>query len=102
MTPDIVNPTPKSRFTAAEQNIKDHHALLENPAFQKAEDFALLSYQRSLAKTVGTDPNPQVAAVVAGLKLTGVQEFLAEFHNLAEKPVETQPPGINRTLNQRA
>ncbi len=99
MTPSQVNPTPKTRFQSDEANIKAHHDLLENPAFQKAEDFAVMSYNRSIALATATDTNPQVASMVAGWKLAGVQEFLAEFHSLAEKTVAVQPPGQKRTLD---
>jgi hypothetical protein len=101
MTDAQVNPTPKSRFQAEDANIKAHHALLENPAFQKAEDMTLLSYQRSLAHDTGTNTNPQVAAMVNGWKLAGVQEFLAEFHNLAEKKIETPPAVKTRMVDHK-
>ena len=99
MTSDQVNPTPKARFQTEDANIKAHHALLENPEFQKAEDLTMLNYARSLAKDTITNANPQVAGMINGWKLAGVQEFLAELHNLAEKPVPLQPPGVQRTLD---
>ena len=104
MTDQIVNPTPKARFQQAEANIKAHHELLQNPAFEKAEDAALMSYNRSLAFQLVNAKDPQQAQVygmVNGWKLAGVQEFLAEFHNLAEKPVPLQPPGHARTLDHK-
>ena len=103
MTPNQVNPTPKTRFQT-EEAIKAHHALLENPAFQQAEDMALLSYGRSLAHNLVTIQNPQeaqVASMANGWKLAGVQEFLAEFHSLAEKPIEVTPPGKARSLDHK-
>lgn len=103
MTPEQVNPTPKSRFQAEEVNIKAHHELLQSPAFQRAEDMALLSYNNTLAHQLVNAPNPQEAQVcgmVNGWKLAGVQEFLATFHSLAEKPVVATPPGQARTLSK--
>lgn len=40
--------------------------------------------------------------MVNAWKLTGVQEFLSEFRNLGEKPVQAQAPGIARVLNHEA
>jgi len=101
MTAAQVNPTPKARFQESDANIKAHHALLENPDFQRAEDFTLLSYHRSVAFAQANDANPQVAAMVAGWKLAGVQEFLHEFRTLAEKPLAVMPPGQARTLDHK-
>lgn len=103
MTPEQVNPTPKSRFQSVDTNIKAHHDLLESPAFQRAEDMALLSYNNTLAHQLVNAANPQeaqVSGMVNGWKLAGVQEFLATFHSLAEKPVVVAPPGNARTLGK--
>lgn len=100
MTPSQVNPTPKARFQT-EQNIKEHHALLETPAFDRAEDLALLEYARKLSLELGNSQNPQVQGMVNGWKMTGVHEFLSEFRNLGEKPVVVEPPGIARRLDHK-
>lgn len=102
MTDQQVNPTPKARFQAVDNNLKAHHDLLENPAFQRAEDMAVMNYNRQLAFNLVNAANPQEAQVngmVNGWKMAGVQEFLAEFHNLAEKRVQVTPPGMKRTLD---
>ena len=59
-------------------------------------------YQRKLSVNLGTSQNAQVEGMVMGWKLAGVQEFLAEFRNLGEKPLITESPGIARTLNHQA
>jgi hypothetical protein len=104
MTADQVNPTPKARFQAEEANIKAHHELLQSPAFQKAEDLALMNYNRQLAFNLVNAANPQesqVHGMVNGWKMAGVQEFLAEFHNLAEKKITATAPGLARTLDHK-
>jgi hypothetical protein len=83
-----------------DSNLKAHLELIANPAFQRAEDLALLSYSRSLATELvdPKNPNPQVTAVQNALKLAGVQEFLHVFRTMADKPIEVTPPGVARTL----
>jgi len=96
-----LNPTPKSRFQSEDANLKAHHDLIQNPAFQRAEDLALLNYSRSLARELvePKNPNPQLTAMQNALKLAGVHDFLHEFRMLAEKPIESTPPGKARTLD---
>ena len=67
---------------------------------------AWLHYNRVLASQLAAPQNPQgpprnsqQEAMVNGYKLLGVQEFLAEFRGLAERPIEVLPPGKARTLN---
>lgn len=99
MSDHQLNPTPKSRFQATDANLKAHHEMLATPAFQRAEDLALLNYGRNLSDQMKDTANPQVLGMVNAWKLAGVHEFLHEFRILAEKPVEMQPPGKARTLN---
>jgi hypothetical protein len=99
MTADKLNPTPKVRFQKIESNLKAHYNLLEDPAFDRAEEMALLNYTRTLSEQMATTQNPQVLGMVNAWKLAGVQEFLHEFRTLAEKQVVVTPPGLARTLN---
>jgi hypothetical protein len=101
MTADQLNPTPKAKFQSEEANVKAHHALLESPAFEYAEQVAMLQFSRSLAKELETSGNPQLTGMVNGFKLLGVQQFMAEFRMLAEKGTAPQPPGVARTLDHK-
>lgn len=99
MTASQVNPSPKERFHQSENNVKEHHDLLQSRVFQRAEEFALAHYQRIISRQLGESKNQQVDGMVNGWKLVGVHEFLSELHNLAEKPTVTQSPGLARTLD---
>lgn len=101
MTNAQVNPNPKARFQEVEANIKGHHAVLENPTFNLAQDMALLEYNRKIALELGASQNPQVQGMINAWKLAGVQEFISEFRNLAEKVIPAQPPGLARTLDHK-
>ena len=102
MTAAQINPTPKARFQEKSGAIEAHHNLLESDHFDRAQDMALLEYQRKLSVNLGTSQNAQVEGMVMGWKLAGVQEFLAEFRGLAEKGITVQPPGIARVLDHAA
>jgi hypothetical protein len=99
MTAAILNPSGKSRFQEIKGAIENHHSLLARPEYQLAEDFALLHFQRIMAHETDISENPQVTAMTNAWKLAGVNEFLNEFRNLAQKPLTPQAPGINRVLN---
>ena len=101
MSPTIVNPTPKIRFQAIKGAIDAHHTLVQTESFGRAKDFALLEYQRKLAKNLGATPaqGQQIEAMANAWKLQGIEEFMAEFMLLADKPVEVQPPGVGRVLD---
>lgn len=90
------------RFQSHGDRVKNHHAILESDDFQHAEDMAVLHYQRILALGLGKSANPQVDGMVVAWKLAGVQEFLAEFRNLAEAPIKAETPGLSRTLNHNS
>ena len=105
MNQATINPSPKTRFQEIKGAIEAHHALLQAESFQRAEDMALLHYQRILALQI--DPKlpgdeQQVRAMVNGWKLQGVQEYLSEFRNLGEKVLTAQPPGLMRVLDHEA
>lgn len=102
MTAATVNPSPKSRFLETKGAIEAHHGLIQTESFQRAKDAALLEYQRKLATNLGVSQNAQVEGMVMGWKLAGVQEYLAELLNLAEKPMVAQAPGLSRILNHEA
>lgn len=100
MTSQQLNPSPKDKFQKNESFVKEHHDLLANPAFDRAEDVAMLSFSRSLAKDLeDAGPNAQLVAVQNGIKLLGVQQFIAHFRMLAEKPLTIEKPGLSRTLS---
>lgn len=84
MNPPPTNPSPKTRFQESPDNISRHKALLETRELQRGLDFALAEYSAQLALSVSENPN---LATVAGLKSTGVHEFLMTFKTLAAMPV---------------
>lgn len=104
MTSAQLNPTPKAKFQSVKANIAGHHALLENPAFDRAEQAAMLSYSRTLANELANaaGPNSQLQSMINGWKLAAVQEFMHEFRMLAEEPVVVEAPGLARQLNHKA
>lgn len=98
MYPPAINPTPKQRFQESPDNISKHKALLENRELQRAIDFSLAEYSAQLALTVSENPN---LATVAGLKSTGVHEFLMTFKMLATnppKPVHTPSQNLDHKV----
>lgn len=82
--PAVLNPSPKTRFLASGNNIATHREMVDNAAFQRAADFALMEYQAILCQR---ESNP----AVLGMKIMGAQEFLQTFRLLSEK-VQLKPP----------
>lgn len=83
----VFNPSPKSQFRESAVNIREHRALLENPAFERALQFAQLEYQRHSASLI-RDGN---GALAHGYKLLGVQEFLSCLKLLSEETLVSAP-----------
>ena len=80
MSKVVFNLPPKARFQESGGNISQHRDLLQNVAFQRAIDWALLQYQRQLCEEQ-LDMNQSAAAY---LKLKGAQEFVRCLFMLAE------------------
>lgn len=99
MTQSEINPHAKQRFQSIPGQIDAHHEMLASVPFQRAEDMAMMYYTRALAGNIAKSQNQQQEAMINGLKMLGVQEFLAEFRALGEKSIEVIPPGRARTLN---
>lgn len=106
MTRRQLNPSPAERFREIKGAIEAHHALLALPAYQLAEDYAVMHYARVVAsqqvKLVNPNEsprNPQQDAMIAGVKVLAVQEFLDEFRALAEPPPEPVTAPKIHTLN---
>ena len=91
----LANPTPKSRFIESSQNISSHRKLVDDPAFQRSLDYAMLEFANTLART-SIEPQ-DISLGAAGLKLRGAQEFLHIFRNLSEQPKDL--PKIARLDN---
>lgn len=102
MTQAEINPHSMERFQNIPGACDAHHELLANPAFQRAEDMAVLFCNRAWSSNAAKSQNPQQEAMINGIKSLGVQEFLATFRGLAERPLEVLPPGRSRTLNHNA
>lgn len=77
------NPTPKSQFVAKTENLKAHHALVENEVLRAHLQIALLQYQRIQAEK---NSNELGGYAACQLRLQGANEFLDLFFNLAESP----------------
>ena len=80
--------TPKDRFFENPANITNHHALTDSVAFNLAVDTALLEYAARNAWEVASKPSTeqQTAAVAAGYKNVGAQEFVNILKRLSEIP----------------
>lgn len=74
------NQSPKQRFLSMSQWVGEHRQMVDNQAFMRACDFAMLQYQQQAASQIG-DLN---TASAAGLKMQGAIEFLAVLRNLSE------------------
>lgn len=86
-TPPNINPTPRAKFQAPVNNVKDHRALLELPAFDRAIDSALLEYQRLLADQ-SRDGN---SAMAVGFRSMGAVEFVNILKTLGESSTVVTP-----------
>jgi hypothetical protein len=86
----ITNPTPKARFQQSKINLQQHRQMIEQDAFDRACDFALMEYQRILSQQSTTFND----AAANHFKVTGAMEFLQQFRNLAE--MSSQPKIVDR------
>jgi hypothetical protein len=82
------NPTPKSEFLKDPQNIKRHHAFVEDSYLRKSMEVALMEMQRRAA--AGTDTTNFNFCAASHLRLLGAQDYLEIFLNLAEQ----MQPGV--------
>ena len=89
--------SPKTRFGLSDQNISKHRAMVDQPEFQRACDFAMLHFAQGLSVTNLTEEERTMGA--AGLKLRGAHEFLNIFKNLSEKPELPKPMPRTDNLN---
>lgn len=90
----IDNPRPKARFQLSNENVAKHRDMVDNRAFERGADFAMLEYQAELAQK---ENNP----TVLGLKLVGAQEFLQTFRLLSETAKLTPPIRANDNLQSQ-
>ena len=84
MSQVVTNPSPKQRFIESKDLVSKHRDLVASSQFQMAADLALLEYQRQLSMTPFDNYN---ACAAAHMRMTGAQEFLQQFRNLAETVV---------------
>jgi len=93
---EITNTTPKFRFIESGNNVTQHRKMVDQPEFQRACDFAMLSFSLAVSQTPITQEELSLGA--AGLKLRGAQDFLSIFRNLSEQPKVPSnivPVGLN-------
>ena len=79
-----MNLTAKARFLESNDNISTHRKLIDSKEFQRAADFAMLSFSHAVSQAP-VDPQ-EMSLGAAGLKLRGAHEFLSIFRNLSEAP----------------
>lgn len=84
--PLVAYPTPKAKFQAEAAYVREHKALIQTPAFERAIDTALLQFSNQLSKT---PPSDMGGAASSYLRLLGAQEFAHLLFNLAEQPIAT-------------
>lgn len=89
--PRFVNPYPKARFLASNDNVNKHRDMVDSRTFERACDFALLQYQAELCER---ESNP----TVIGLKIAGAQEFVKLFRLLSEDVKVKPTPRPNDNL----
>lgn len=77
------NPTPKSQFAGVPENVKKHHALVQDDRLRYAMDCALADYNRQLCSMNATDLG---SCASLHLRMKGAQELAEIFFNLAEVP----------------
>lgn len=76
-------PSAKDRFRSSPENISRHTALVDSKEFQRALDFAFLSYQEYLTRNASDGPT----AMASMVKLSGAREFVEQFlRTLADAP----------------
>lgn len=83
------NPHPKNLFCTSAQNIDEHHALIQSPAWQRAVVTAQMQLVRDLctgASSKLADPNYLQAAALAFARIQGMHDFVNIISNLAEIP----------------
>lgn len=93
-----VVPTPRGRFMATPENIKQHNQLLENAAFRRALDVGIAEYTRTIVGLAGSnslvDPNVDFAIGACFEKISGAHEFIEVLERLAvpykERPATTE------------
>jgi len=97
-TNPITNPSPRIRFQESGDNISKHRDLVDNAAFQRGCDFAMLEY----AKTMALESVDGNTAVATAMRLRGAHEFLQIFRNLSEKSQPPKETPAMANLNHRA
>src|SRR6266446_9571429 len=91
------NPTPKGEFVSSADNLKAHHALIEQPAFERAIITALAEFTRQAAMSTPGDATPAAAQM---FRIQGAHAFVDVLMHLAETPTNiVQVPRGN--LNHR-
>jgi len=95
MIAPLINLTAKARFLESNENISAHRKLVDSREFQRACDFAMLSFAHAASQAPIAPEEMSLGA--AGLKLRGAHEFLSIFRNLSEAP--QKPPTILRHDN---
>lgn len=87
-TPPRVPTTPRGKFIALPENIKQHRALLDNAAYQRGTEVALAEYVRGVVQLAGTnslvDNNVPFAMAACFSKISGAHEFLEVMNVVAE------------------
>lgn len=75
--------SPKVRFQRGQGNIERHRQLLDNPAYDKGRDFALLELVRNIVSQPVNTPNDAIAGFY---RIMGAVEQQHKFQDLSEQP----------------
>lgn len=91
-----VNPTPKQRFQESADNVTKHREMIQDRAFQRGIDTALLEYQSFVSQEVSNNPG---SAAFAGLKMNGAMEFVTILKLLGEQAQRVTPKLVTPNLD---
>jgi hypothetical protein len=95
----VIVQTPRSRFIATQENVKQHRQLLGNAAFQRAMDTAMAEFVRATVALSGgkdlNDPGSTQAQAAVFNMISGAQQFVEVLSRLSE-PYQTRPAAMEK------
>jgi hypothetical protein len=97
--PNVINPSPKTRFQENKNFVEQHRKLIERSDLQVSLDYAMLEYQKQLVATGSLGGNE---AAASHFRMLGAHEFVQVFKLLAEQVQQPVPLKTVDNLNHRA
>ncbi len=95
-TPPPINPSPKAKFVAIGDWVKNHHDMLDGQPFERAAHYGLMEYSRRLCEQT-TD---MTGAAANHFKMVGATELLHVIRTLAEPVRPTTVPVSGNLIHQ--